>query len=239
MAKGKKGQRTLAEISTKMMISNHYDNDFKQKTISARINAKYRGHKSGLNLGIKLRMETDKTIWISATKYGIPIAKVKITPNRVEYYEKIQRVYFDGDFALLSKWLGTDLDFEKVQNILLGQAILDLKKGKYNSKTAGNMYQLSPKKDSHLFGILFFLNPENYKMNKQEVRHGEKEQLLSVAYPEYQDIRGEQFPKYIFIKSVNEKKLTTIDLQYRSVEFNKELTFPFSTPKGYKEIRLK
>jgi hypothetical protein len=76
------------------------------------------------------------------------------------YYEKLQRTYFDGDFSLLSKWLGAELDYEKVQNILLGQAVLNLKKGKYNSEIANNLYQLKPKKDVDLFGILFINHPD-------------------------------------------------------------------------------
>mgnify|MGYP000610213333 CR=1 FL=1 len=35
------------------------------------------------------------------------------------------------------------------------------------------------------------------------------------------------------------KNLTTINIEYRSVEFNNDLTFPFSIPSGYKEISLK
>ena len=230
---------SINKISTKKIINNHYNNIFDQQTVYAKVNAKYRGKKTSTSVSIKLRLEKDKTIWMSATKFGIPLAKVKITPNRVVYYEKLQRTYFDGDFSLLSKWLGTDLDYDKVQNILLGQAILNLKKGKYNSVISKNSYQLSPKKDNELFGILFFMNPDNFKLDKQEIRHPEKQQLLSVSYPNYNQIKGEHFPKNIYIRASDNKNLTTIDIEYRSVEFNKELTFPFSIPKGYKEISLK
>ncbi len=186
-----------------------------------------------------MRIEIDKTIWLSATKLGIPIAKLKITPTNVSYYEKIQRVYFDGDFSLLNKWLGTELDYNKVQNILLGQAVLNLKKGKYISSIDNNLYQLTPKNNGDLFGILFFMNPQNFKVSKQEIRNQEKQQLFSVSYPRYEQINGEQFPKNINIRAIDNKNLTTINIEYRSVTFNRELTFPFSIPSGYKEISLK
>ncbi|MFK5959612.1 MAG: DUF4292 domain-containing protein [Lutibacter sp.] len=229
----------IATISTKKIINNHYNNNFHQQTVYAKLNAKYRGKRMSASVSIKLRLEKDKTIWMSATKLGIPLAKIKITPNRVLYYEKLKRTYFDGDFSLLSKWLGIELDYEKVQNILLGQAVLNLKKGRYNSIISENSYQLSPKKNNELFGILFFMNPDNFKLDKQEIRYLKKQQLLSVSYPKYNDIRGEQFPKNINIRAIDNKNLTTINIEYRSVEFNKKLTFPFSIPKGYKEISLK
>ena len=230
---------TIQVISTKKIINNHYNNNFHQKTIVAKLNAKYSDKKTSATINIKLRIEKDKTIWMSATKFGIPVAKVKITPSRVVYYEKMQRTYFDGDFSLLSKWLGTELDYEKVQNILLGQAVLNLKKGKYNSEIADKSYQLKPKKDAELFGILFFMNPDNFKINRQEIRNQEKQQLLSVSYPNYSKIKGEQFPKNIDIRAIDHKKITTINIEYRTVEFNESLTFPFSIPNGYKEISLK
>ncbi|NLP57057.1 DUF4292 domain-containing protein [Lutibacter sp. B1] len=230
---------TISVLSTKKIISNHYENNFKQNTVTAKLDVKYKDKKTSVSANIKLRIEKDKTIWMSATKLGIPLAKLKITPTRVSYYEKLDKTYFDGDFSLLSKWLGTELDYEKVQNILLGQAVFNLKKGKYISSIEDNLYRIMPKKDNELFNILFFMNPENFKLNKQEIRNPAKQQLLTVSYPKYQNVNGIQFPEDIKIKAIEKKKLTTIDIEYRSVEFDKELTFPFSIPNGYKEISLK
>ncbi len=226
-------------ISTKKIISNHYDNNFSQKTVNANLNADYSDSKMSTSINIKLRIEMDKTIWMSATKFGFPLAKVKITPDRVSYYEKLKGTYYDGDFALLSKWLGTELDYQKVQNILLGQAVLNLKKEKYDSKIDNQLYQLSPIKENELFGILFFMNPDNFKLNRQEITNTEKKQMLSVSYANYKDIKGEQFPENINIRATDHEKLTTINIEYKSVEFNEELTFPFEIPNGYKEISLK
>ncbi|SDX64047.1 protein of unknown function [Lutibacter oricola] len=230
---------TVNSISTKKIISNHYNTAFKQETIYAKMNARFKDKKRSVSVSVRLRLEKDKTIWLSASKIGIPLAKVKITPTNVSYYEKLNRTYFDGDFSLLSKWLGTELDYEKVQNILLGQAVLNLKKGKYNSKIVENDYEIKPKRENELFNILFFLNPDNFKINKQAISNDEKKQVLTVSYPKYKNIGGEQFPENINIEAVDDADLTTINIEYKSVEFNKELTFPFTIPSGYKEISLK
>lgn len=229
----------LEAISTKKIINNHYNSTFNQKTIDAKLNAKYSDKKTSASVTIKLRIEKDKTIWMSATKFGFPLAKVLITPTRVSYYEKLQGTFFDGDFTLLSKFLGTELDYDKVQNILLGQAILNLKKGDYNSKIDDKLYEIYPKKDNELFGILFFMNPDNFKVNRQEIRNEEKKQLLTVSYSGYKKIKGEQFPENIAIRAIDNTNITTINIEYNSVEFNEKLTFPFEIPNGYKEIILK
>ncbi len=230
---------TIHSISTKKIINSHYNNKFNQETVYARLNAKYKGKKSSASISVKLRLDKDKTIWMSATKLGIPIAKVIITPTKVSYYEKITKTFFEGDFSLISSWLGTDLDYNQLQNILLGQAVLNLKKGKYTSTIDNNLYEVKPKKNNELFDILFLLNPLNFKVNKQEIKQAEKNQLLSVSYPTYKKIEGELFPKKINIRAIENRNLTSINIEYRTVEFNKKLTFPFAIPNGYKEISLK
>lgn len=233
------GSGAIQTVSTKKIIHKHYEHVFDQQTIDAKLNAKYKDKNKSVTINIKMRLEKDKAIWMSATKFGFPVAKVLITPTRVRYYEKLSNTYFDGDFSLLSKWLGTDLDYEKVQNLLLGQALLNLKDGRYSSSILNETYQLAPKKKNDLFAILFFLNPKNFKLDKQEISHPEKEQTLLVSYPNYQEIKGQQIPKYLEIKAIDNKKTTNINIDYRSVELNKKLTFPFSIPDGYTEITLK
>jgi hypothetical protein len=56
------------------------------------------------------------------------MAKASITPTSVSYYEKIKGTYFEGDFSALSQWLGTE-DYNKIQNMLLGEPLDDLSKG--------------------------------------------------------------------------------------------------------------
>ncbi|MFD1292980.1 DUF4292 domain-containing protein [Lutibacter holmesii] len=233
------GANAVTSVSTKKIIHNHYENVFDQETIDARLNAKYKDKSKSVSINIKMRLEKDKTIWMSATKFGIPVAKVLITPTKVSYYEKLSNTYFDGDFSLLSKWLGTELDYEKIQNLLLGQALFNLKEGRYSSAILNETYQLTPKKKNELFAILFFLNSKNFKLDKQEIRHPEKAQTLLVSYPNYQEINGQQIPKNVDITATDNKKTTNINIEYRSVEFNKQLTFPFSIPSGYTEITLK
>jgi hypothetical protein len=230
---------TIMSMSTKKIIKNHYSNSFEKKTIKARIKAKYKDEKNSQSLAIKFRMEKDKAIWMSGTVVGFPVAKVLITPDKVVFYEKINKSYFDGDFSLLSNFLGTEVDFEKLQNLLIGQTILNLKDNRYASEVDGMSYMIEPKKQEELFDILFWLNPSTFKVDKQEVRQSIEQKKLTVSYAEYQKISDEFFPKKINLVAIDKSKRTLLDLEYRSVEFDEKVTFPFEIPSGYKEIELK
>lgn len=230
---------SLKVLSANKVVRNHYNNSFKQKTITARMKVKYKGKENLPSITASLRMGVDKTIWINLSKLGFPIGKVLITKDRVSYYEKINKTYFDGDFELLSNWLGTELDFDKVQNLLLGQALLNMKKESHHIKIKEENYQLSLKKPYELFDIFYLINPEHFKVDRQFIQQVNQSNLLTIDYSNYETIEGELFPKKIVLTSKNDKETTTVDVEYRSVVFNKEVYFPFAIPEGYKEIKLK
>lgn len=226
-------------LSAKKVIKNHYKNAFDKETVSARLKVKYVGKKKFPGVTASLRIKKDETIWISLSKFGFPVGKALITPNRVSYYEKINRTYFDGDFTLLSNWLGTDLDFNKIQNLLLGQAVLNLKDNTFNINFLQNKYLLRPKKEYDLFTILFLINSDNFKINRQEISQKKEDKTLVINYNNYIMVEDEVFPKQIHIAASDTKNTSTLDVDYKSIEFNNPVSFPFKIPRHYKQIVLK
>ncbi|MGK0251809.1 MAG: hypothetical protein ACI81G_001247, partial [Gammaproteobacteria bacterium] len=61
---------------------------------------------------------------------------------------------------------------------------------------------------------------------------------LSVDYRAHQQLEGVTFPKNIFIEVLDNTDKTSIDIEYKSVERNVDLRFPFTIPNGYKEIKF-
>ena len=237
--KNVKKTKPLTNLSTKKIIQKHYAAAFEFETLKARIKAKYRGENKGASPTVDLRMEKDQKIWMSVKVLGIVMAKALITPTRVQYYENLKSTYFDGDFSLLSKWLGTELDFEKVQNLLLGQAVYDLKKERFTHTMNGNIVVLTPEKELPLFERLFEMQPSNFKMQTQRLSQPTKSQELLITYPEYQTVADQNIPESISIKATKSDKISTILLDYKSVDYNVEINFPFKIPSGAKEITIK
>ena len=229
------GGEVNARMSAKNIITAHYSNEPKFKTLRGRVKIDYANGDDSQGVNVSLRMEKDKVIWMSAP---LGVVKVHITPNKVSFYNKLQNEYFDGDFSYLSNLLGTELDFEKVQNLLLGNAVLDLRKEKFNSEVYNGNYQLKPKKARELFKILFQLEPKNFKIAEQEISQPENARQLMAKYT-YQDISGNVLPEEVKIIAEESGDLTTIDLSFRNLELNKPMNFPYKVPKGYDKITLK
>lgn len=235
-SKKKLAEAEMNEESVSKIIQLHKSSETEFKTLQARLRADYKDEKDNQSIAVSMRMEKDKTIWLSAKLAGIiPLAKVKITPEKVQYYEKVNGTYFDGDFRLLSNWLGTDLDFQKVQNLLIGQSIYDLSKEKYQLETSEEGYLLVSALKKEL-QKMFVINPSNYRINTQQLTRAKENQDISIKYKDYQEVAGKTFPQEIGIRVHENEKQTEIDINYRSVEFDQPVSFPFEIPSGYKEI---
>ncbi|MFD2563612.1 DUF4292 domain-containing protein [Aquimarina rubra] len=238
-----KGTKALSDakikkLKTEKIVNNHYDNAFEFTTINAKVKVRYNDGKQSFSPNVTLRLEKDKKIWVSAKLLGITLAKALITPEKVSYYEKINNTYFEGDFKLLSEWLGTDLDFEKAQQLLLGQALFNLKDDKYVSSIENQKYRLSPKKELELFERLFVIHPNSFKMSSQQLKQPLENRNLLISYSSYQKVGNQDFPKEIDILASEGISRTSIKIDYRSVDYNARVSFPFKIPSGYEQVTI-
>lgn len=228
---------TTSNISAVKDIIESHDNaapDF--STLAARVQVVYEDEKKLQSITASLRMEKNQIIWIKASILGITLAKILITPEKVSYYESISNTYFEGDFALLSDLLGTEVDFMKVQDILLGQSIFSLRPSNYEANVILNKYKLVPKKQEQNFIHTILLNTENFKVNTETLSQPKESRLLTVRYGEYQEIGGGFYPSKIKINATENEAKTRIDLNYKKIDLNVSINFPFTIPNGYEEI---
>jgi hypothetical protein len=231
------GGSPVEDAAVTSVVEKHYEKATEFNTLQGRLGIDYQTVDRSQSVTVTFRMKKDDTIWMSGQLLGIPLAKVMITPNSVQYYEKITKTYFDGDFRLLSHWLGTPLDFQKVQNLLLGQTIYDLRKERYTLTESARGYQLEPAEESFL-KKLFLLDTANFKALAQQIGQETENRNVMVTYPAYQDVNGRIFPQAIQILASEAGESTRIDMNFRSLEVNVPVSFPFSIPSGYEEISV-
>ena len=83
------------DVSVRQLTKIHEKSFPAIKTLQARLRGSYTSKEESQSIAISARIEKDKAIWLSAKLAGIiPLAKVYITPNRVQYYEKIAQLAY-------------------------------------------------------------------------------------------------------------------------------------------------
>lgn len=229
----------INELSGRTIVKKNAEASFDQRSIKATMQIKYKGKEFLPSITGSLRMIKDSVIWINISKLGFPVAKLIIRPDQVLFYEKIGKTSFQGDFEIISKWLGEDFDFIKIQNLFLGEAFLNLKDNKYIVTVVENNYELRSKKKNNNYNILYWIDPYSFKIMKEELNRPEKNQNFTILYKDFAKINESLFPKGFLVTAVADQQTTIIDVTYKNVQFNVPLKFPFKIPSGYRNIEFK
>ncbi|WP_434037278.1 DUF4292 domain-containing protein [Formosa sp. 4Alg 33] len=242
IAVGCKSAKTLTatdanlKLNTKQLLKENAKQAANFNTLSAKVKAMYSQGDNSKSVSIKLRMEKDKTIWLDGP---FSAARLLITPEKVSFYNKLDNTFFEGDFKLLSDFLGTDLDFDKVQNLLLGEALFNLKEARYVSSIYDDMYLVQPEQQNRVFELFYIINPTYFKIMSQQLSQPKTERLLDIDYVKYQEVSGQIIPEFIKINAVEARSETIIELEFKSVSLNENMNFPFKIPSGFEPFKFK
>ncbi|MFI0490299.1 DUF4292 domain-containing protein [Flavobacterium sp.] len=225
-------------VKSSNVIENYSNNKTNFSTLNIKSNVQYADDKQTQNVTAEIKIKKDEQILVSIRFLGITMAKALITPTKVSYYEKINGSYFEGDFSALSQWLGTDLDFNKIQNMLLGRAIDELKNGKYTESLADQTYRLDDASGNNTKKS-FFLDADKFFVKKQEITQTAEGRMIQVTYANEVFYKEATMPTSVIIKTFQKNSKSEINLDYNTISFNEELSFPYSVPNGYKRILIK
>lgn len=223
-------------LTVRTVIRNHISGSANFRTLSGRLGIDYSDGENSQSLTVTLRMKRDEVIWLSAP---LGVIKVYITPERVSFYNKLQNEFFDGDFDYLSQLLGSELDFEKLQNLLLGQAVVDLRDQKYDLGFNEAAYELKPSASLDLYKLFFEIEPRNFRLASQQLSQPLEKRLMEVRYSSYQKVQGQIVPDEVRIAAIDQDDRITIGITYKQVELNRDLTFPYKIPKGFNPVVAK
>ncbi|MBZ9652635.1 DUF4292 domain-containing protein [Psychroflexus montanilacus] len=232
----KTGAGAGAKEKSARVVLKSFENDLADfKTVNGRMKAGYQSKDDSQSINITYRIEKDKAIWMSAKVMGLlPVAKVYITPDRFQYYEKINRTYFDGDFAMAEEYLGVEVNFENLQNLLLGRPMYELKKNQMLFDDNAYVFLQNIKS---ILAYSAIIDGRQFEMKSQSLQNENKESL-KVEYLGFQSVDKKKFPSKLKMTAKKDDEVVLIDIEYRSVIFDEDLSFPFSIPNNYELLEF-
>jgi hypothetical protein len=201
---------------------------------------------------INLRIRKDSVIWMSISKLGIEGARVYITKDSVKFTNTLQNKYFKGDYAYISKLLNTELDFEMLQSLLVGNSVAfydedeKIKPGIDDcSYTLGTVRKFKLRRVERGRELKepaqsIYLVPENFKIARILFYEFNPDRSFDAHFGDFMKIEadGQLFPQKMNY-NIKAQKNVTIDLNYTKVTLNEEQSFPFKIPDNYEQIIYK
>lgn len=237
-----KSTKTLTEdvalnpsLKAKQILRIHNKKKTEFSTLQARVRFELKTGDKSQTHTVNLRMEQDKIIWINAF---LNMIRIKITPNKVQMYNKLNNTFFEGDFSLVEEFLGVKFNFDQIQNLLLAEIILPHKSQTMTKRDDLKSYVLFPKKQSPILHILYSIHPKYFKLEALEFSQPNEQRLFHVKYQSYQVVDKQIIPQQLAINIFDGQKKMTLSMNLKSVNLNQPLRFPFKIPSGYKPIEL-
>lgn len=220
--------------------------EFRFKYLSAKATVNYTD-KSGVTqeFDVNLRIHYDSLIWISITPLlGIEVARAIVRHDSVIVLDRLHKTYIKRDYKFFEDWLKTNVDFEMMQAVIVGNYFQYLEKEKLRSLYDEEPYVImstlnkrqakraSEEKDPNKPIIQDFWIDGNYRIAKSRITDEKRERWIEATYKDFTEVNGSLFPNN-FVVTIASNSPTIIRVDYSKVVSEDTLQMPFSIPEKY------
>lgn len=211
-------------------------NRIKFNTFSSKVKVAYRDDKNrNLDFNAFLRMKKDSAIWVSIiAALNIEAYRVIITPDSVTIMDKINRTIQRKPLSYLQAITQVPFDFSTLEDLIIGNPVY-LDKVVVAYADQGEKISLSTVGNAFKHYLTVGKSDLQLLFSKLDDVDLTRSRTASLAYAAYMPVGIWMFASNRNI-SLSEKNKLDILLDFKQVDFDKELSFPFSVPKNYKFI---
>lgn len=224
----------VSRAERKALITALEETKIRYTTFNGKAKTNLEVNNKSFNATLNLRIKHQESIWISVTAFlGIEVARILITPDRIQIINRLQSEYTDKPFDYIYNYTTDEIGFSDLEDILVGN------KMKFAFDPENNFLHTSLGYEAQgNIGDLDFLMQfgKNYNLLQNKLYQQSTNQTLTSNYADFQEIEGFLMPKNIQLLIVAEKLNLNAVMNYDNVQFNQELSFPFQVPSGFKQI---
>ncbi|MCB2221482.1 MAG: DUF4292 domain-containing protein [Bacteroidetes bacterium] len=241
----------IKEYGADFLFEKLKENEFSYNWLSAKYDLDLIIDKKNTSFSGQLRMRKDSAIWVSLSPaLGIEMARLLISEDSVKFINRINKTYFIGNYSAVNRMLGTNIDFDIIQSLLIGNDLTYYEDGKfrasYDSKeyhlvTAGRAklkkYVRNQDDEERIYIQNIYLNPETFKITSMKVKEVKKESIkLDALYTEFKMLEEQLFPNHVVYDITSDSPIQA-KLNYSRLKINEKQRFPFKISSKYSRIQ--
>ena len=181
---------------------------------------------------VRMQMIKDSALLLSISKFGLPLAKAFITPEKAAYYENLNNTCYEGPLDELSNKLGLHIDFSQLQALITGDMAVDLNKGQWDMKVTEDQeapYVIYARQSSPVVEMSF---TSFFKIFREVLEHDGKKAIIT--YETYNRNGKTPLPENIKVETEN----AHIKINIKKSFIEQPSSFRFRLPAKCKHIRL-
>ena len=204
------------------------------KTFSSKIKVNYYDDKNrSFDFNAFFRMQKDSAMWISiVAALNIEAFRVLIRPDSIIILDKLNKTIQKKPFSYLQIITKVPFDYQTLENLILGNPIyLDKEVIAFSEKS--ETFSFSTIGEAFKNFLTVGRNDLNILISKLDDIDITRSRTANLSYSGYVSIGEKMFAEQRKI-DLAEKTQIQIYLDFKQVEFDKPIGFPFSIPKNYK-----
>ncbi|MCY3997886.1 MAG: DUF4292 domain-containing protein [Flavobacteriaceae bacterium] len=211
----------------------------KHKALNIRGTALFTNGNISEKINIQLRMIQNKAIWINAVMI-VPIARVLVTPETIQFYERFQKTYFEDDYQAIRTFLNNDqVNFQLIENLLLGKSLIDISNVKWKTIDNPINYILIAERTKGKTIPTLFIDPKSFLLQEQRILLPGTTKTLNIRYKNHISVEGNDYPRVIEMSIVEPQQVVQVVIEYKQINlFDQDVAIPFKIPENYKPILL-
>jgi hypothetical protein len=196
---------------------------------------------------VNIRMRKDSAIWISITPLlGIEAARALINKDSIVLLDRVHKQWRVRKFDYLGELLRTDIDFNMIQAVVLGNFFAYQKNDKIRSYYEEEPYAIlstlnkrqarraMEEKDPSRPVIQDFWIDGNYRITKSRITDEKLNRWMEAGYSGFVAVNGYLLPQQIVVTFFSGSPVI-MKVTYSKVSAEESLTMPFSIPEKYEK----
>jgi hypothetical protein len=203
-------------------------------TFSSKVKVDYSDDKNNrIDFNAFIRMKKDSAIWVSIiAALNIEAYRVLITPDSVVILDKLNRTVQTKTLSYLQQITKLPFDFKTLQDLIIGNPVyLDKKVVAYREQD--EKLSFSTIGDAFKHYITVSKNDLSILFSKLDDIDVSRSRTANLSYEDYVAAGSWKFAETRKI-TLSEKTTIDVKLDFKQVEFDKPMAFPFAIPKNYR-----
>lgn len=247
----------LKEYGVDYLFENMKKHELQFTWLSAKFNAEAEINKKTTTIDGQIRILHDSVIWISISPaLGIEVLRLYITNDSVKIINRLNSTYYKGTFKHLNALINTEVDFDMMQALLLGNDFTYYENGeigKFKASVFNDQYILSTAERHKLKKHVrsqdqlnkvylqnIHLSADSFKIKEQMVKEKtpqESNRKLEVVYKNFLTIGQQLFPQQLHFRIFDKEDPMVVVINYSKIAVDNELNLPFTIPASYTPMK--
>lgn len=235
-------------LSKKML-----DNQFNYKWLNSKFSVTTNVDGKTNSFSASVRSRKDSALWISLSMFGLEGARLLATCDSVKFVDRINSKYFKGDYSYLSQILNTEIDFEMLQAVLIGNSVeFYSEDDKLRTYIENGNQVLSTIRKRKIKKVInnatseqnilkelvqrIWLDASTYRVKKNVINDFNTSRTFEGNYGNFQLVDSLLFP-FEAEFSIQAQRTMKVSINYSKVEINNVQSLPFSIPSKYESMK--